>query len=73
MVQEAAVDFLYAHGMSMYQTKRCPKCGNEMEPQDQLSGPIRLVKFGDIRGDKVVPFYCKNCGYIELYNEKNLK
>ena len=30
------------------------------------------MKFGDLRGDKVIPFYCKNCGYIELYNEKNL-
>jgi predicted nucleic-acid-binding Zn-ribbon protein len=42
---------------------------------DQLSGygPVRLVKFGDLRGDKVIPFYCKYCGYIELYNEKNLK
>ena len=46
-----------------------------MEAADYLSGygAARLVKFGDVRGDKVVPFYCKVCGYIELYNEKNVK
>ena len=59
----------------MSQTKKCPKCGSEMVPENYLSGygTVRLVKFGDVRGDKVIPFYCKNCGYIELYNEKNLK
>ena len=46
-----------------------------MAEGDQLSGygPVQLVKTGDLRGDKVVPFYCKTCGYIELYNEKNLQ
>jgi predicted nucleic-acid-binding Zn-ribbon protein len=59
----------------MYQTKNCPKCGGPLEAADYLSGygAVRLVKFGDVRGDKVVPFYCKSCGYIELYNEKNVK
>lgn len=59
----------------MYQTKNCPKCGSTMEAADYLSGygAARLVKFGDVRGDKVVPFYCKSYGYIELYNEKNVK
>jgi hypothetical protein len=49
--------------------------GNEMIRTDYLSGygAVRLMKFGDLRGDKVIPFYCKNCGYIELYNEKNLR
>jgi predicted nucleic-acid-binding Zn-ribbon protein len=57
------------------ETKTCPKCGSEMVREDSLSsyGPARLVKYGDAWGDKVAPFYCKNCGYIELYNEKNLK
>jgi predicted nucleic-acid-binding Zn-ribbon protein len=36
-------------------------------------GAARLMKPGDLRGDKVIPFYCENCGYIEFYNEKNLK
>jgi predicted nucleic-acid-binding Zn-ribbon protein len=60
----------------MYQPKVCPKCGGEMAAVgDQLSGygPVRQVKYGDLRGDKVIPFYCKYCGYIELYNGKNLK
>jgi predicted nucleic-acid-binding Zn-ribbon protein len=28
---------------------------------------VLLSKKGDWYGDKVIPFYCKNCGYIELY------
>ncbi len=32
----------------------------------------RLVKIGDHWGDNIIPFYCEKCGYIELYNEKNL-
>lgn len=34
--------------------KRCPKCGNEIVRTDYLSGygAVRLVKFGDVRGDK---------------------
>jgi predicted nucleic-acid-binding Zn-ribbon protein len=46
-----------------------------MLPENYLFGygAIRLVKFGDVRGDNIVPSYCRNCGYIELYNVKNLK
>jgi predicted nucleic-acid-binding Zn-ribbon protein len=46
-----------------------------MMPEKYLSGygAIRLVKFDDLCGDEVIPFCCKNCGYIELYSEKNLK
>lgn len=59
----------------MNESKKCPKCGNIMKKGDSLSdyAGSRLIKPGDIRGDKVIPFYCGNCGYIELYNEKNLK
>ena len=59
----------------MNEVKNCPKCGNLMKRGDYLSGygAARLVKSGDVRGDKVIPFYCENCGYIEFYNEKNLK
>jgi predicted nucleic-acid-binding Zn-ribbon protein len=41
-----------------------PKCGSQMEAADYLSGygAVHLVKFGDVHGDKVIPFYCKNCG-----------
>ena len=34
--------------------------------------PITILKKGDFIGDKIIPFYCKNCGYIELFNEKIL-
>lgn len=27
------------------------------------------LRKGDLRSDKIIPFYCKNCGYIELYKE----
>ncbi len=56
----------------MYPAKICPKCGGTMEMADSLSGG-RLIKLGDALGDRVVPFYCKNCGYIELYVDKILR
>lgn len=28
------------------------------------------MKEGDLAGDKIVPFYCEKCGYIELYDQK---
>jgi len=42
-----------------------------MEKAKRLVAYVRvtLAKKGDIFGDNVVPFYCKNCGYIELYKE----
>ena len=36
-------------------------------------GGTTLVKKGDVVGDKIIPFYCKNCAYIELFIEKFLK
>jgi len=33
-------------------------------------GGTTIVKKGDFVGDKIIPFYCKNCGYIELFIEK---
>jgi len=36
-------------------------------------GGTTIVKKGDFVGDKIIPFYCKNCGYIELFIEKFLK
>jgi len=48
-----------------------------MKEADKIVGytqPIRIFNKGDSwRGAKVVPFYCQSCGYIELYNEKNMK
>jgi predicted RNA-binding Zn-ribbon protein involved in translation (DUF1610 family) len=61
--------------------KNCPKCGGQMEKGSTLGtlagrpGPLggtTIVKKGDWVGDKIIPFYCKNCGYIELFIEKFL-
>jgi ribosomal protein S27AE len=30
---------------------------------------VSLAKKGDLVGDRIVPFYCGNCGYIEFYKE----
>jgi predicted nucleic-acid-binding Zn-ribbon protein len=62
----------------MYQPKACPKCGGQMEAGKELSdyNVVKLVKSSDNRvfgGDKVIPFHCETCGYIELYNENKLK
>ncbi len=35
-------------------------------------GGLTMLKKGDIIGDKIIPFYCRNCGYIELFNERFL-
>lgn len=57
--------------MSESEVKKCPKCDRQMEKAKRLVAYVRvtLAKKGDIFGDNVVPFYCKNCGYIELYKE----
>jgi len=58
--------------MSKSEVKKCPKCGGEMVEGKRLVGYVRisLAKKGDVFGDNIIPFYCKNCGYIELYKEK---
>jgi len=55
----------------MHAAKICPKCGNQLERGSlQSYGDVRVLKGGDLRGDIVVPFQCRFCGYIELYNSK---
>jgi len=52
--------------------KKCLKCGGEMKKGKGLAGYggyIRFAKIGDLRGDRALAFYCKNCGFIELYKE----
>jgi len=58
----------------MSQIKKCSKCSGEMEKGDKLVGErgllsIRFAKKGDALGDQIIPFYCKNCGFIEIYKE----
>lgn len=58
--------------MSESEGIKCPKCGGEMKKGKGLAGGygiMRFVKLGDLRGDMTFAFYCKNCGYIELYKE----
>ncbi len=61
--------------MSESEVTKCPKCSGEMkEGRSLIAGHahfwnILFSKKGDWYGDKVTPYYCKNCGYIELYKK----
>ena len=58
--------------MSEKEVKKCPKCDGEMEQGEFTPSHIpthRFLKKGDLLGDEIIPFYCKNCGYLELYKE----
>lgn len=54
------------------EANRCPKCKGEMT-SGIISGNLRIVKQGDLLGDKMNVFYCMNCGFIELYKEASTK
>lgn len=62
----------------MSEGRECSKCGGQMFEADRLvaqtSVPtsISLAKKGDIIGDRIIPFYCGNCGYIEFYKEMKI-
>jgi len=51
---------------------KCPKCGGEMK-FGTTSGQFRILKPGDMMGDRTNVFYCQNCGFIELYKEPSTK
>ena len=54
------------------EAEKCPKCGGEMKKGNGMGGGwgfIRFQKMGDLRGDTTFAYYCKNCGFIELYKE----
>ncbi|MDH5595161.1 MAG: PF20097 family protein [Candidatus Bathyarchaeota archaeon] len=59
--------------MSESKAKKCPRCGSEMEKGDCLFGyalSVKLQYFSkekELLQDSVIPFYCTNCGYLELY------
>ena len=59
----------------MQEIKKCPRCGNQLEKGNSLGARdgLTMLKKGDFLGDNIIPFYCTNCGYIELYNQKFLK
>jgi len=64
--------------MSEEEVKKCPKCDGIMEDARSLTTSWNLVEWEvSLKkkkaiwfGDKITPFYCKKCGYIELYLEK---
>lgn len=63
----------------MSEVKKCPKCNGKMEKGKRLfsCGGTYLCMRKDewIGRDKAIPwdsitaFYCKECGYVELYKE----
>ncbi len=59
----------------MTEVKKCPKCSGEMVGAHRLVAHTRLLagislaKKGDLVGDRIIPFYCVSCGYIEFYKE----
>jgi len=61
--------------MSKNEVRRCPKCGGGMVEADRLVAHTRvlagvsLAKKGDLVGDKIIPYYCGKCGYIEFYKK----
>jgi len=51
---------------------------NVMQKGDKLVGErgllsVRFAKKVDALGDRIIPFYCKNCGFIEIYKEMKRK
>jgi YgiT-type zinc finger domain-containing protein len=48
--------------------KKCPKCSGEMV-SGEVAREVRILKEGDMVGDKVDAFFCRNCGFIEFYKE----
>jgi predicted nucleic-acid-binding Zn-ribbon protein len=60
----------------MSEVKKCPKCGMKMVKSSkhtlgEVFGCTRREseKPEDQRVAIVQPYYCKSCGYIELYKE----
>jgi predicted nucleic-acid-binding Zn-ribbon protein len=50
----------------MSEIKKCPKCGAEMK-KEELVPHSTLGGFWKPR--RILPYVCRECGYIELYEE----
>jgi predicted nucleic-acid-binding Zn-ribbon protein len=50
----------------------CPKCGGEMIV-GMTTNYIRILKQGDLTGDLVSAFYCRECGFVEFYKKPSSK
>jgi len=52
--------------------KKCPKCSGEMVQGEFLKNLPKIVVFskeGRRSLDRVIPNYCKKCGFVEIYKE----
>lgn len=58
--------------MSVAQARKCPKCGGEMK-LGTVVGEFRILKEGDMYGDRAQVSYCRECGFVELYKEPSTK
>jgi len=58
--------------MRREQVDKCPKCGGEMK-SGRPSQDFRILKEGDLVGDRAEAFYCQECGFVELYKEPSMK
>jgi predicted nucleic-acid-binding Zn-ribbon protein len=50
----------------MNETKKCPKCRGEMEKAELLP---RSTLGGFWKPRTILPYVCRKCGYVELYEE----
>jgi len=55
----------------MNEALKCHKCGGEMGSDRKLGlyTEVTLKKGDEYVGERINVFYCKNCGFIELYKE----
>jgi len=54
------------------EVKKCPKCNGEMVQGEFLKNLPKVVVFskdGRQFFEKVIPSYCKKCGFMEIYKE----
>jgi len=58
--------------MSASEGRKCPKCGGNMQP-GSVPSDFRILKSGDLYGDRVSVLYCLKCGFVELYKEPSTR
>jgi predicted nucleic-acid-binding Zn-ribbon protein len=59
---------------SVTEDKTCPKCGSRMLSDKALgtgATPVSLILENEWRGDDVKTYYCRRCGFMELYRVEN--
>lgn len=63
-------------GRIMSEVKKCPKCSGEMVQGEFLKNLPKVIVFpkkGRRSFDRVIPTYCKKCGFMEIYKEMREK